>query len=203
MKGKHTIFSVNEHQHTVGDIVRRTAFSFFLFAAVLAGLLTLSWYLLVPELTNVEIGGVSRGISELKAYQADLEEEIHLLENRRSAYLLPGQNVLYQNIKDLKAGREDFQILRSELTRVMKEIVPDHTDVIVLLGYYFSAESNIVEVRGDVRNVGPRSMTVLAKFVEEVRGISMVHDVASSRFARVEDDEIGFHSPFVLRITLQ
>ena len=85
----------------------------------------------------------------------------------------------------------------------MKEVVPDHTDAIVLLGYYFSADSNTVEVRGDVRNVGPRSMTVLAKFVEEVRDIAMVLDVASSRFTRLEDDDVGFHSPFVLRIILQ
>lgn len=187
----------------MGDCVKRIAFPFFLFAAMLTVLLTLSWFLLVPELTTVEIGGMPRDIADLKNYKADLMRKVHTLEDRRGSFLQPVHNNLYQRIKALKIQRSGFQTLRTELTSIAKELVPDRSDVVFFSILSFDAEAGTAEVRGDIRNVGPRSMTVLARFVEEVGRIAMVADVQSSRFMRLEHPERGFYSPFTLKLSLR
>ena len=61
----------------------------------------------------------------------------------------------------------------------------------------------IVEISGDVRNVGLRSMTVLAQFVDAVASLPSVASVQRPVFTREKDEDVGFHSPFTFHITLQ
>ena len=194
---------MNTERHSFGDIARRTAFSFFLFSLVLTAFLALSWYVLVPELTRVEIGGSVRGLQELKDYKADLEGQIVALEESRGSFLLPVNHGLYQQLKRLKNDRLKFQDLRREIREVIKELVPGRTDVVVLSGFYFDASKNIGEIHGQVANVGPRSMTVVAQFVEEIHRIPMVINVETSRFTRQEGENGSFFSPFTIRMTVR
>ena len=194
---------MNTERHSFGDIARRTAFSCFLFSLVLTAFLALSWYVLVPELTRVEIGGSVRGLQELKDYKADLEGQIVALEESRGSFLLPVNHGLYQQLKRLKNDRLKFQDLRREIREVIKELVPGRTDVVVLSGFYFDASKNIGEIHGQVANVGPRSMTVVAQFVEEIHRIPMVINVETSRFTRQEGENGSFFSPFTIRMTVR
>ncbi len=191
------------HQHSFEDIARRTAFSFLLFSAVLAGLLTLSWYVLVPELTHTEVGGTVRSMRELKSYKADLEAQILTLEEERGSFLLPVDNNLYNRLKSMKESRVMFQGFRQDLKRIIKDLVPDQAGIVHLDLFAFYATQNAVEIRGDVRNVGPRSMTVLAQFVEDIQELDSVLSVETNRYTRKQSEGIGFHSPFVLRVHLQ
>tara|TARA_Y100000310_G_scaffold71946_1_gene67884 strand:+ start:49705 stop:50289 length:585 start_codon:yes stop_codon:yes gene_type:complete len=194
---------LNRERHSFGDIARRTAFSFFLFALVLATLLTLSWFLLVPELTRVEIGGTVRGLQELKSYKADLEGQIVTMEQQRGQFLLPVDHDLYERLKGLKNERLKFQQLRSEVNQVITHLVPGRTDVVALSGFYFDAQTNVAELRGEIHNVGPRSMTVLAQFVEEIDRIPMVISIETSRYTRQEGANNSFFSPFTLHISVR
>lgn len=192
-----------KHSHSFEDIARRTAFSFFLFSVVLAGLLTVSWYVLVPELTHVEVGGTVRGLQELKSYKSDLEARIISMEGERGSFLLPVDNDLYHRLKTLKESRLQFQRLRSELGHIVKNLVPDEKNIVKLESFTFDAKHSRAELRGEIRNVGPRSMTVLARFVEQIHQLPMVIDVETNRYTRQESDEYGFFSPFVLRLRMQ
>ncbi len=194
---------MNTERHSFGDIARRTAFSFFLFSLVLTAFLALSWYVLVPELTRVEIGGSVRGLQELQDYKADLEGQIVALEESRGSFLLPVNHGLYQQLKRLKNDRLKFQDLRREIRQVIKELMPGRADVVVLSGFYFDASKNIGEIHGQVANVGPRSMTVVAQFVEGIHRIPMVINVESSRFTRQEGENGSFFSPFTIRMTVR
>lgn len=189
-------------QHSFGDIARRTALSFFLFSFVLTFLLGLSWYLLIPELTRVTVSGQPRDIVELQEYNNNIQHEIKELEAKRGAFLLPVQNELYQRLKTVKDKRSQFEDLRREIQQVSSELVPDRNDVIVLSQFAYNAATRQAVIRGDVRNVGPRSMTVLARFVENIQNINFVIDVESSKYMRLEDPTLGFYSPFTLRIRL-
>lgn len=184
----------------MGDIARRTAFSFFLFSIVLTALLTLSWYILVPELTEVEVGGTVRGLQELKAYKADLEGQILTMEDQRGSFLLPVNHELYQKLKGIKNERLEFQELRKEIRQVMIDLLPGRTDIVSISGFEFNATTKTGEVFGRIQNVGPRSMTVLAQFVEDISQIPMVSTVETSRYTRQETENGEFYSPFTLRI---
>ncbi len=191
-----------QKDYIFGDIIRRMAFPFFLFTTVLAALLTLSWLLLVPRLTQVSVGGSVRSMGELEEYTQSLSEDISLLETKRTAFLLPIHHDMYERIKTMKRSRDRFQDLRFELRRVITELIPDNRNAITISGIYFDADTHSAEVRGEVRSVGPRSMTVLARFIEDIQRISFVSEVTSSRFTRKEHPEGGFYSPFTLRILL-
>lgn len=188
--------------HKFGDIARRTALSFFLFSVVLTALLMLSWFLLVPELTQVHVGGEVRDVAQLKMYKNEIERDIKDLEAKRTAFLLPRHHELYTRIKSVKDERDQFQDLRRELNRVIKELVPNRNDVVVISGFEFDAATRTAKITGDIRNSGPRSMTVLARFAEDVQNINFVVDVKSSRYVRKQDPNLGFYSPFTLHVLL-
>lgn len=170
---------------------------------MLAALLTLSWYVLVPELTHVEVGGTVRSLQELQAYKTDLEGQIVTMEEQRGSFLLPVHHDLYERLKALKDERLQFQQLRKEIRRVMTELIPGRTDIVHISGFTFDAARHIGEIHGEVSNVGPRSMTLLAQFVEDVNQIPMVLTVETSRYTRQEGVDGAFYSPFTLRITIR
>lgn len=189
--------------HTFGNIVRRTAFSFFLFAAVLTALLSLSWYLLVPELTRVELQGNVLGIQDLKSYKYALEQQIVSLEKQRSSYLLPANDDLYHRLKSLKKDRSKYQDLRNAITKTIRDMFPERRDVIQLTSFRFDSVKNIAELRGTVTNIGTRSMTVLAEFVEAIDRIPMILSIETSRYTRQETGDGNFASPFTIRLRVQ
>ena len=193
---------MNRERHTFGDIARRTAFSFFLFALVLTALLTLSWYLLVPELTRTEVGGEVRGLSELKEYKSDLEAQISSLEGERGFFLRPVDHDLYDQLKRMKSDRLKFQELRSDIGKAMVNLVPDQPDVVALSGFYYDGQHNTAEISGRIQNVGPRSMTVLAQFVDDLHRIESIISINSSRYTREQDSDNNFYSPFRIRLNL-
>lgn len=194
---------MNQHRHSFGDIARRSAFSFFLFSAVLLGLLLLSWYLLVPELSRVEVGGQVRGITEVREYKTDLEAQILSLESRRGTFLQPVRNPVYQRVKSLKQNRSKFQSVRSDLNRIMTTLVPEQKNAVLLTGFYFDTIRNKVELRGHIHNVGPRSMTVLAQFIDALHREEEIIDVQTSRFTRLQWTDGSFYSPFIIILTVR
>ena len=193
----------NTYQDSLESIVKRTAFPFFFFALVLTGLLALSWYLIVPQLTHIEVNGTVRDIDELQAYTSDLNAQILTLEDERKTFLLPVNNALYERLKTLKESRSGFQALRSNLNRIMKTMFPDRSDVFAIADFSFDAEGNSARLRGEIHNVGPRSMTVLAQFVEAIQALPFVTEVQTDGYTRQESDAYGFYSPFTLHIQLQ
>lgn len=193
---------MHEEQHSLGTIVRRTAAPFFLFTFVLAVMLLLSWYVLIPKLTQVEVAGAERNIDQIRTYTQNLEAQLITLEQRRKAFILPIQNPLYKRIRSLKERRLVYQDIRRDLQKVRKDTMPDVPNAIVFRGFHYDAFNKTVDVRGTVQNVGVRSMTVLAYFLEKVRELESVKDVKHSRFVRYEDEPGVYTSPFTFRVIL-
>lgn len=189
-------------RRSLSEILRRAAFPFFLFAAALFGLLLLSWTLLVPELTHIEVGGQKRSVSDLEEYEHDLRAQISALEKDRNGELFADDDTLYVQLLQMKEQRLRLQDIRREVSRIAQGIVPDAKNIVAFSMFTYDADSETAEIRGDVHNVGPRSMTVLAEFVDALRTIPFVTSVESSRFTRVEDGDGNFSSPFIIRLTL-
>ncbi len=193
-----------ESQHlSFGTIARRTAFPFFLFSLVLCLLLALSWILLVPGLTRVDISGTVRNFSGLQQYKSGLDAQILALEQQRNAFLQPANGGLYEQLKALKADRVRFQQLRAAINTAKTSVFPSRSDVVFINHFTFDSDKGIAEIQGDVRNVGSRSMTVLAAFTEAVKQIPIVQHVQTSRFTRLEHADHTFYSPFTISLTLR
>lgn len=189
--------------HSFGDIVRRLALPFLLFTAVLCSLLSLSYYLLLPQLTHITVAGVSRELPDLKAYRAQLQQQISGLEQERRQFLLPVHNELYLKLKAQKHGRVRYQELRQQVGAISRSLITNQTNAVQIAGYQYNAQQNTFTLTGRIHNVGPRSMTVLAQLIEELGTIEQVTHVHSSRYTRLQNEDGTFYSPFTIRLTLQ
>lgn len=188
---------------TLGDILRQLAMPFFLFAAVLLGLLLLSWVLLLPMLTRVEVDGEARSAVDLQVLKADLLSRVETLESSRDEFVLPLQEVVPPSLVTEKEMQASFPSLRESILQSALRLVPGQRDAVAIQSFRYDARENAIELTGAVRNVGPRSMTVLAQFVEELASLPSVSAIEKPRFVREEDDDGTFFSPFVIRLILR
>jgi len=187
----------------LGTILRRIALPVLLFALVLTSLLTASWLLLLPQLTEIEIGGSVLDTSALKAYERELDERLSALERERDELVLPMEGTLYDALTTVKHNQRPLLPLRAQVIQAALHLVPGNKDAVSIDSLRYLTSGNRIEVTGDIRNVGPRSMTVLAQFAEVLRGLPFVADLQRPRFTRKDDPTIGMYSPFTLNISLQ
>lgn len=166
-------------------------------------LLFLSWSILIPQLTHIEIDGTVRSVQELTAYKADLSQQISSLKEKRSVYLSPVQNDVYSRLKAEKNDRLKFQHIRTEVREATLRLVSGRSDIVAFSSFQFNAAKKTVELRGEIHNVGTRSMTVLAQFIEEIDRIPAIVHIDASRFTREERTKGVFYSPFTIRFTIQ
>jgi hypothetical protein len=196
-------------------LARRLAAPFFLFSVVLASLLFLSQSFLLPLFTKVEIGGEAISLSEVRAKQTALAKELDQKETQRSNLLISVHDELYTALKNRKRGGADFLTLRTDLLRVLKDAPGGDSGggsatgaaagggEIFLSKISYDAANETLWLSGDVRGVGPRSMTVLATFVEELRALPSIESVTTPAFVRIDDPASGPHSPFDITLALR
>lgn len=181
--------------------VERVSQPLLWFAGALCILLGFSWLFLLPEVTSVEVSGQRQSSRELVALHAGLQAQLAQVELRRDELLLPVTDPLFLGLRAMKLRAPSLVDLRSMIVQRAKEDGgPDGT--IALEEIQMDASADTLTVAGDVRGVGPRSMTVLAQFVENLRHLPFVSSLTPPVFVRMEDEKIGQHSPFTMTITL-
>lgn len=187
----------------MSNVPARLAIPLVVFSAVLSLALSLSWWFFLPRLAGVPLHGELMYGSSLVRFYADLHDQVNALEEVRNQLVLPGQDPLSQFLRQLRRVDVPFAPLLAAVTRSAEQVVPDRPDAVLLEFLQYDAEKNRLVLIGDVRHVGPRSMTVLAEFIETLRGVPGVEAVEHQRFTREEDATIGFHSPFTLLLHLR
>lgn len=181
----------------------RFAFSLFAFAAVLFVALFLSWWFLLPRLAGVPLHGKMVYGASLVQFYADLRDRVDALEDVRNQLVLPGQDPLSQFLRQLRRSDIPLIPLSAVLERMAEVVVPDRADAVFLESFHYDTKDNALTVTGDVRHVGPRSMTVLAEFIETLRSVPTVDAIEDQRFTREEGPKGEFHSPFTLVLRLR
>lgn len=184
---------------TPTQILRGMAVPFFIFSLVLLVLLSLSFTLVLPLFTRVDVGGSQRTAGELRTYVGQLSASVLRVERERDQSILPVAFVAYEDLKADRLAHPSFAGLRVELLRTASALVPEK-DAIHVEAVSYDDAARVLSVVGDVRGVGPRSMTVLAEYVDAIAKISGV-EVSQPAYQRVDDPEIGMHSPFTLHLT--
>ena len=187
---------------SLSEIFRRAALPFALFTGVLAGLLICSWYLLLPMFTRVEVGGSVLDLASLLTYRAQLQAELATAEEARAASLLPMRDASYETLKDRKRRAPSILGIRETLRSIARGIT-EQPDAVHLSRFALLPDGKTLQLSGDVRFVGPRSMTILAQFIDALENSPLVAAVSLPRFVREEDPVTGPHSPFSVNITLK
>lgn len=181
----------------------RVAFPLVAFAAVLACALFLSWLLFLPRLAGVQLHGKTLYGSSLVRFYADLRDRVSVQEEARNRLVLPGRDSLSQFLRRLRNSSVALAPLLAAIERGAEEAARERPDAVFLESFQYDALGGTLTLAGDVRHVGPRSMTVLAEFVEALRRIPSVRVVEHPRFLREEDADGEFHSPFSLLLRLR
>lgn len=184
-----------------GEILRRILVPLAIFAGVLLSLLLLSWFALLPRFTRVDLHGTLQGAEELRAYVRQMEDDIRHQEDRRLELILPLDSSPFGELVQEKTASPHLLDFAERVRNVARTFLPGQAQAVLLTS--FAQERQTVELAGDVRNVGFQSMAVLAKFVEALRSMPGVARVDFPPFTRQRDADIGYHSPFTIRIHLQ
>ncbi|MBI4129435.1 hypothetical protein HY464_01960 [Candidatus Peregrinibacteria bacterium] len=182
----------------MSHVAARFALPLLTFAVALFLALFLSWWFFLPRLAGVPLHGKMMYGSSLVQFYADLRDRTDALEDARNQLVLPGQDSLSQFLHQLRRSDVSLVPLFAILVRSAEKAVPDRPDAVVFENFQYDAINKTLQVTGDVRNVGPRSMTVLAEFIETLRSIPVVGAVEHQRFTREEGPKGEFHSPFTV-----
>ena len=174
----------------------------FIFSAVLTILLLFSWFVILPYFTRFEIAGAQLSAADLVTHKESLERLIREAQARRNASLLPVHDEAYLALKEERSGRMTFAQVRSELASIAMSVAGT-ANMIVMEEIDMDLREGTVSVRGDVRNAGLGSMTLLATFVEALRASPIVVSLTPPTFVREEGKSGEFHSPFTLEIVLK
>ncbi len=184
-----------------GEILKRVALPLLLFSAVLFGLLLLSGLLLVPRYTTFPAAGRLVGSLELPGYETDVRAKIAELLERRQASVLPIIDPQYAELKMLRLSSSHAQAFVEDVRRVAQGM--EGGEAVQLTHIAIDTDDATVSLTGDVQKVGPRSMTVLARFVEQVSTLPQVGSFTTPTFMREDDAVSGAHSPFTFTLTLR
>ncbi|HCI03293.1 MAG: hypothetical protein CL969_00160 [Euryarchaeota archaeon] len=197
---------------SVGDVLHHVSVPFLIFTAVLLGFLSLSATLILPQLTQVDIAGKEHDAVELKELVKKLDTRVQELERARGEFVTPLREGLFGDAMDQKYNSRDLLLFKSQLEEITQQIETaslrqgygrrENKDTISISSMTFDQEELSLKVEGKVQNVGPRSMTVLAQFINAAQESKWVSDISPPKFTREHDDENGFYSPFIFTLLL-
>ncbi len=173
-----------------------------LFAVSLSFLLLLSQFLLIGRLAKVEVAGGSKSVEEMQMLRSSLTASIVSAEEKRGNLLFPERDATYASIVKLQEKDRGMERLHVQILEQATGL-SSSPDAIHLDEITFSPDLQKVLLKGDVRFVGPRSMTLLAQFTDALRRLPSVTALEGEEFTRLDDPKTGFHSPFSLTLTIQ
>jgi len=182
-------------------IARRISMPLILFTGSLFALLLLSWTLLLPQYTNFHVNGDLLSPREIAIYERDKQQELTAMEEKRNRLVLPVLDASYDRLKQEKRNVPSVSSIREELRQAAIKAGAGEGEIIVQ-SMTIDAMTRAVSVTGDVRNVGPRSMTLLAEYITQLESIPQFADLTRPVFSRTDDEGIGIHSPFAFTFTL-
>lgn len=181
-------------------ILERIALPLLLFTAVLFILLFVSWFGILPRFTRFAVADVTLSPTQMAAYVAQEKATLATLEQKRNRLVLPSSDLSYDTLRLEKRSTTDALTVRTRLLDAASHII-DAPTAVAIDHLSIDTDTNTVSFSGDVRGVGPRSMTVLATFVDTLEALPFVSDLTRPSFTRI-DDAMGIHSPFTMSFTL-
>lgn len=180
---------------------RRLARSILLFTAVFGATLGVSRQFLLPQLMTLRIGETSVLATDVANLEQKLTLTVRTIEQQRDRLVLPGQDELSRVRRAEQQTVFSIEFLEDEM-KLLAHRASGSDGSVVFHKIHYDAQTRRVSVRGDVRDVGPRSMTVLAQFTDFLEHHEGVLAIEPPLFVREHDEQTGFHSPFSIHFTI-
>src|SRR3989344_7482842 len=191
----------NEMVQPFREVFRRMAVPFFLFFLVLTTLLFLSWIFLLPILTRTEVHGESKNIRDLITYRKELQSDVSRVRRNRNQLVLPGQDPLYNVLKQEKHKKVSFSSLRREILRTALSHSSVVKDAVRISFIQYDAARDMLTLEGSVF-AGASSTTVLAEFIDALQALPWIYVIEQPDFLRQKNEHGEIFSPFSLDISL-
>lgn len=181
------------------ESMRRMLPALLLFSVVLLGLLAISWTMVLPRYTSLDVGGNVLAASAVPAYARQLEEQIAAAETRRDELTLPLRDAAYVALRDEVKNAPSFADIEQQLRSMLART--DYGENVFFVS--MSMDDAGMELEGDVRDAGPSSVTLLGRFVDDLAAQPFVAELIPPPFTRVDDPQAGIRSPFVIRFSVR
>lgn len=183
-------------------VIARLGLPMFLFGTSLFALLLFSFTVVLPHFTRFELSGEALSASAVSDYRDQLQSDIQDAEEERDHLLMPSHDAAYDQLRVRRNTSPDPISIRAQIHSIASSVTKKK-DVIVFSVVHIDAEKGRVHLEGDVRNSGPRSMTVLSQMVEALRSAPFTAEITPPLFERKEEPAGVFHSPFSFDLTLR
>jgi hypothetical protein len=180
-------------------VLPRINHAFLLFSVTCAALLGVSSLLLLPRLSRVDVAGRMWNADEIGSERDRLTAEVLAQERERRSLLLSIRDPAYIALKEQRFTQRSVLDIKAALEEKAATLA-EGKDVVTLHAIHFKPYAHAITITGDVHSVGPRSMTVLAQFVELVGRLPFVASLRQPAFTREEDPATGPHSPFTFTV---
>lgn len=181
--------------HRLQDILERSALPLLLFSIALFSLLLTSWFTVLPRFATLTFDNARYSPTEILSLESTLQAQVVSLEQQRTALVLPQVDPALQPLLSKVRNATDVRGLLAEFAAAGARSA-DADKAVVIRTFSYDDVSGMVKISGDVRNVGTRSLTVLAAFTEEIEKLPFVSAVQRPAFSRIDDPVIGPLSPF-------
>lgn len=179
----------------------RLGFPVLLFGGVFLGLTVVLTVLVSPDRFPVRVGDRIVRLSELEAEEKALRvSEATLLKTRASLKTEEKAPVLHQVAK-LKATLTPVGRSLLLVDQVRLSFKNASTDPISLPRIHVRTDGTIV-IGGEVRDLGGRSVQLLASFVDGLRDLPTVASVSEPEYLSAQEKDGTSVSPFTLTLTL-
>ena len=189
-----------EHRISAAECLERIAMPFLLFGAVFSGAFVGSSMVLLPTMTQIEIAGEMHDATELQQYRHELKEGIAQATKKRRQFTDPLSSTRYATLLKKKKVTLSPLDIEQSILQIGHGL---QKGTVVLESIWMNATEKTVAIRGDIRNAGPQSMTLLAQFVEDIATLPFVTEVSPPNFTKLKSESIGYYSPFQLTLTTQ
>ncbi len=197
-----TSTSPSVHSATLMPILERAALPLLLFCGALFVLLFISWFGILPRFTQFAVADALLSPTEMATYVSTLRATVQTQEQKRNRLVLPINDSFYDVLKLQKRSVINTYDLRARLIEASAGIA-DAADAVFIEHIALNTETHTATITGDVHHVGPRSMTVLASYVERLKSLSFVEHLEAPSYTRVQNTDGTVHSPFSLSLTLR
>lgn len=194
---------MSQYTHFLNRLLEQLSTPFLIFSTVLFSSLGASQAMLLPKLTQVEVSGQERSVFQLESLAADLAVQVEAEEAKRNELFTEKSDKEYGAVMELQNATSNALSIHKEVTSLAKSFDAEGESVVVLTNISVDPLRHILTITGDVRNVGPQSLTVLASFRAELEKLSSISRVQPGTFERLEDSKIGPHSPLSITATLK
>jgi|GEM_PF-839380 len=186
--------STQDDAQSLSAILARVANPLLLFSSSLCLLLFLSWMFLLPKFTGVQRpDGVSMTPRGIAAYTQKLSADLADAQEHRTTLVRAVDDEGYRALVDARTKTFSSLDIEREL-RLTAARLSEEDGTIVFSS--ITVKGVQVAVEGDVRNVGTRSLTILAAFIDSLGGLSFISNLQRPAFARETLPDGSMHSPF-------